>query len=179
MLTDSSVPITWPQLLAHLEQQWRRPAADFLPDLLGHIRHDVIALIEPVMVGAKMLVSFYALSPDQQVQLQHCGQIADEWLLNCRMASDECLARQLDPSATCEAYLQALGPIFNNSAGLLASLTTLEATESLEPEIRDVLSTMQKGLRRLGQITIGHDQSDLTWLKEIFDEQERKRQRSK
>jgi hypothetical protein len=177
MAIDLKRPLTWPQLVTDLEQLWRKPAAEFLPDLLGHIRHDVLAMIEPVLVGSKMLVSFYTLSPDQQARLQHCGQTADEWLLNCRLASDACLARGLDMSATCECFVQALGSIFANSTDEIRSLAAIENTEDLEPEAQDVIATIDKGLRRLERIVIGYANKDLSWLKEAFEEQERKRNR--
>ncbi len=110
MSTDKTI-FTWPQLLEHLEVLWGRPQAEYLPELLPYLRHELIANMEPVLVGAKVLTSLYELPPTPQAWLKECIQAADEWVWGCRQISEGCIAENAGNAEQCQCHLAKIGPL--------------------------------------------------------------------
>ena len=173
---STSSPIDWPQLIAHLEALWQRPEAEFIDELLAHIRHEIVAFIEPVTLGTRLLLGYFELAPEMKTWAQQCLQSSEEWLAQCRSASNDCLAQQIEESARCQCYLVTIGPLFNNSALWLATLPGPDSV--LDTDGVEMLATIKKGLTRLALISVELEHNDLTWLKEVFDLQAERRRRA-
>jgi hypothetical protein len=175
MPSDSSIPLTWPQFLAHLQHLWGRPIADFMPELLPYFRHELIGNFEPVLVGAKVLTNFYEMQPVPKAWLKQCIEAADAWVWECRRVSDNCIAEnEGNHDAQCQCFLKNITPLFKDCAGLLATYPEDELA-TLEPDVAQILTTIKSSLVRLVTMAEGLKRGDLTWLKEIFDEIERKK----
>ena len=175
MPPDIAPPFTWPDLLNHLQTLWGRPPAQFMPELLPYFRHEIIANLEPVLVGSKVLTGLYQPPPAATTWLKTCIEAADEWVWACRRASDDCLAENTDLAQQCQCFLQKIDPVFANCADLLAASPN-NVLDSLDPDAAQILNTVTTSLSRLVDMSAGLHTGDLTWLKIIFDDIQRKKQ---
>lgn len=178
MLNQVSPAFTWRELLEHLEQLWGRPRAEFLPELLAYLRHELIAGIEPVLVGSKILVSLYELPAGPRAWLNDCVQTADAWVWGCRQASDSCIEQGGSPADQCRCFLAQIGPVFGDCARLLDACPRLEVDGASREEVDQIFGAVKTGLARLAEAAAGVMGGDLAWLKAVFDENDRKRRGS-
>lgn len=179
-MTLSSRPAcSWPELLSHLEGLWNRPRAQYLPDLLSHLRHDTIALLEPTMVGARMLISMYELPVAAQAWLADCATEADAWVLKVRESSDTAMAQTSDLAEQCQIFLRLIGAHLVKAADLIAARPAMTVDDPAREEIEQILTTLMASLNRLANASAGIRRGDYAWLKAMFDETERKRREAR